>query len=93
MYEYILHRGKRMHRPKMKERICITIDQDLIIKAKELKINVSNIAEAALMRELESFTKNSYTKALENQNDLHKKFLSKMNLWTDFEQFKYKDVV
>lgn len=78
---------------KMKERVCITIDPDLIDKAKELKINVSNVAEAALMRELETFTKNSYTKALEYQLELHKKFLTHEKLWQNFEDFKYKDVV
>jgi len=77
----------------MKERVCITIDPDLIDKAKELKINVSNVAEAALMRELETFTKNSYTKALEFQLELHKKFLTGMNLWENFEKFKYDELV
>ena len=78
---------------QMKERICITIEPELVDKAKELKINISNLAESALLRELEQFTKNSYTKALEHQLDIHKKFLNKNSLWTEFEDFKYNDVL
>jgi post-segregation antitoxin (ccd killing protein) len=73
----------------MKERVCITVEPDLIDKAKELKINVSNVAEAALLRELDTFTKNAYTKALENQLELMKEFLKQKSLYLEFEEFKY----
>lgn len=75
---------------QMKERVCITIEPNLIDKAKELKINVSNVAEAALLRELDTFTKNSYTKALEKQVELFKDFITKKGLWIEFDEFKFK---
>lgn len=77
----------------MKERICITVDNDVLNKAKEHKVNVSMIAQMALERELELFTHNAYTKALENQVDLFKNFLTDKKLWQDFEEFKYKNVL
>jgi len=77
----------------MKERVCITVEPELINKAKELKINVSNVAEAALLRELDTFTKNAYTKALENQLELFKEFLKQKSLYLEFEEFKYNGMV
>lgn len=74
---------------QMKERVCITVDPDLIKKAKECKINVSNVAEAALMRELEVFTRSFYAKAMENKVNLLMQFLTDRNLIEDFESYKY----
>ena len=78
---------------KNKARVCITVDNSILAKAKEHKINVSMISQMALERELDLWTRNAYAKALEKQISLHKMFLKSKNLWIEFDEFKFKDVV
>lgn len=77
----------------MKERVCITVDDEIFSKAKEHKVNVSMICQMALERELEMYTRNAYAKALENQISLHKLFLKTKGLWVEFESFKFNEDV
>lgn len=72
----------------VKSRTCITIDEELLEKAKNHKLNISNMTEMTILRELESFEKNAYTKALEAQNNLLKKFIMSRTLMQDYEEWK-----
>jgi post-segregation antitoxin (ccd killing protein) len=72
----------------MKERVCITLDNELLDRAKDQKINISATCEAALLRELEIFEKSSYGKALEAQNTSLKAFINSKKLANEWEDFK-----
>lgn len=76
----------------VKERTCITIDGELLIKAKNNKINISAVTEAALLRELDFFEKNAYTKALEKQLTLFKEFTKVNNLQQSWEEWKFESI-
>lgn len=72
----------------MKERVCITLDLDLLNRAKSQKINISGICEEGLLRELEVFENRSYAMALEKQNIALKAFINHKNLALEWEDFK-----
>jgi len=77
----------------MKEKICITVDPDLLERARTQKINISGCCEESLLRELEIFERSSYAKALEKQNISLKAFINSKNLALEWENFKYGVVV
>jgi len=77
-----------MHR-SMKTRTTITIDPDLLQRATDSNINISARTEEALIRELESYEKRNYSKALETQLDFMNEFLRIMNLTEAFNNFKF----
>lgn len=73
----------------MKTRTSITIDGNILQKAKENGINISETSEIALEREIISETSKAYQKGLENQIDAHMRFLKHKNLLGEWEQWKY----
>lgn len=77
----------------MKERVCITIDNDLLERARDQKINISACCEASLIRELEIFEKSQYSKALEKQNTSLRAFINQKNLAKEWEDYRYGLVV
>jgi hypothetical protein len=73
----------------MKTRTTITIDPDLLERATKANINISARTEEALIRELESYEKTNYAKALDVQNGYFKKFLLEKELLEEFNNCKY----
>jgi post-segregation antitoxin (ccd killing protein) len=68
---------------------CVTIDAEKLQKAKELCINLSNLLDEALTRELNPEAKDFYNKAIANQNEVLKKYLLKTGQTDRFDDFKY----
>lgn len=75
-----------------KQRTCITIDEDLLISAKKKGIKVSQVTEAALLRELEAYEKNNYMKALEHLQNTLKQFLDYKGLRGEFDDWRLRDL-
>ncbi len=73
----------------MKKQTTITLEDGLTAKAKESGINISQIAEEALERELVMFTQKNYTKGIEAQLSAIKSFLLDLGLLNDFESWKF----
>lgn len=72
-----------------KKQTTITIRPSLTKAAKEAGINVSEVAEIALERELNAATKSHYAKALELQLSLTRKFLLEFGMLQKFEEWKF----
>lgn len=70
----------------------LSANSELVEKAKEKRINISLLLDAALERELNPAPKEAFNKAQELQNRVYKDYLQKTKQLNNFEEFKYKDV-
>lgn len=77
----------------MKEKICITIDPNLLDRARHQQLNISACCANALVRELEIFERSMYAKALEKQNTTLRAFINQKKLAKEWEDYCYGLVV
>ena len=73
----------------VKQRTALTLDPEIIKKAKEAGLNMSEIAEVALERELSLETSKAYMKGLEAQLASMKSFLLDFDMLQKFEDWKF----
>lgn len=67
----------------------LTIDKDLLIRAKEKGINISMILNSALSRELNVTDEEAFKRALELNNKSFQNFIERFDLQNKYEEFKY----
>jgi len=65
----------------------LSINRELLKKAKEQGVNISLILDAALEKELNIFSQEEYLKAVERKSENLKKFLDKKGLNDEYYKF------
>lgn len=78
-----------------KRPITLTVDKHLAAEAKKKGVNISLVLDAALNKELNSFSNDAFLRAVEKQNEVMKKFLKEAKLEERYDDWKYggaKDV-
>jgi len=68
---------------------CLSINRELLAKAKEQGLNISIVLDAALEKELNSYSQEAFMRAMERQNDGFKKFIQDSKLEDTYESWKY----
>ena len=88
-YNYTMTNNENLDDFERKKQTTITLRPSLSKKAREAGINVSEVTEQALERELVMMTQIHYTKGLEAQNSAFKGFLLEFGLLQKFEDWKF----
>lgn len=72
-----------------KRPITLTVDAQLAEEAKKKGVNVSLILDAALNKELKTFSQDAFLRAVEKQNEAMKSFIEQEKLQERYDDWKY----
>ena len=69
--------------------ITLSINRELKEKAQAQSLNISLILDAAMEKELNSYSQEAFMRAMERQNDGFKKFIQDSKLEDTYDHWKY----